>query len=88
MTPATTWLDPGDVMLSETGQTHKDRHCVTHPHEVPGVSRFPETEGWTVGAGAGGGGGRPCFTGTGSIWKDGKFWRHMVAGAAQQRECA
>lgn len=25
----TTWMNPEDIMLSETGQSQKDRHCTT-----------------------------------------------------------
>ena len=28
LTPATAWVDPEDIMLSELSQTEKDKHCM------------------------------------------------------------
>lgn len=50
LTPAITWMDLKDTVLSEVSQTQKARYCLI-PHEVPGVARSIETGRRVVGAG-------------------------------------
>ena len=44
LTPATTWMNLEDIMLSETSQSQKDRACMVPLYEVFGIVKFTETE--------------------------------------------
>lgn len=44
LTPATTWMNLEDVILSETSQSPKDRACMIPLYEVFGMIKFTETE--------------------------------------------
>ena len=44
LTPATTWMNLEDVILSETSQSPKDRACMIPLYEVFGIVKFTETE--------------------------------------------
>ena len=63
LAPATAWMSPEDIVLSETSQTEKDRWCVTPLiHEAPSVVQFTETGSrWQV---PWAGGQAECFMGT------------------------
>ena len=49
-TPATTRMNLEDVMLCDISQLQKDKYCMIRLREVPGGTRFTETESRMVGA--------------------------------------
>ena len=54
LTPAPTWLDLEDPVLSEIRQTQKDKACMTHTYEVPRGVRFVDMGGRVMCAREGG----------------------------------
>ena len=79
LTPATTWMNLGDMMLSEITQTQKDTHCLISLTGGPrGVKSVEIGSRWQE-SGAGGRGGDGEVTETlGAEFQFGKmrkFWR-------------
>ena len=51
LTYATTWMNLGDIILSEMSHSQKDKPCMISLYEVPGVVKIIQTESRTVVAG-------------------------------------
>ena len=49
LTPATTWMNLEDVMLSEISQTQKNKYCVIALSAAPRVAKFIETQRYNYG---------------------------------------
>lgn len=52
-TPATAWMNVGDIALSDVSQTQRDKHCMILVPQTPHVITFMETEGRMVVSGGG-----------------------------------
>ena len=75
LTPATMWMNLGDMKLSEITQTQKDTHCLIPLPGGPRGVRCRDRK-WMVGPGAGGGVGSQCVWGLENAWKDGDRVEH------------
>lgn len=49
----TTWIHSEDIMLSETSQTHTDKHCMIPLYEESRIVKLIETERRLVARGEG-----------------------------------
>ena len=85
LTPAITWINPKDIVLSEISQSQRTNTVGFHIYVkcIETGSRMGAARGW--GSGSGG----LVFNGyTVSVRTDEKFWRWAVGVVAQERECA
>lgn len=77
---AATWMNCGNIMLSEIGWAPKDDSCGSHLHEV---NSLEVTSGW-----GGRETGRFCLMSMGLLFgKMSQFWRQMLVMVAQHCDC-